>query len=161
MKKKKTKIILQSELKPKKIKIIRNQNEYKDSIHSIQQNLQREIYFYKHAPLKLFELRNIYPHQNKFHIEIHIKDQKQQNDKLIQHLSHFLHQYPLFMDFLNKNMNLKNPLKIQMYYTKELQPILFVQSRGFHFLDFMAFLDDPSISLEEFRFVSKDKKKIF
>lgn len=162
MKKKKTKIIFESELKPKKTKIIlNNPNENQDSIQSIQQNLQREIYFYKHAPLKLFELRNIYPNQNKFHLEIHIKDQKNQNQKLIQHLSHFLHQYPSFLDFMNKNMNLKKPLKMEMYYTKELQPILLIQSRGFHFLDFLAFLDDPTITLEEFRFVSTNEKKIF
>lgn len=58
-------------------------------------------------------------------------------------------------------MNLKKPLKMEMYYTKELQPILLIQSRGFHFLDFLAFLDDPTITLEEFRFVSTNEKKIF
>lgn len=137
--------------------MIQNTNELK----KLRNHIKHEIYFQKHIQGKLINITNIFKVDQKYTIEMHIQDQRNQNHQLLDHFQNYLHEYPLFLDFLDKNYSRKQPFPIQFYFTKDLQPVVFVNKRGFYFLDFLSFLQDPSISLNQFSFESNNNKKIF
>ncbi len=127
----------------------------------IKNRILDEIYFQEHVLGKLFQITNIYKVKGKYHIEMKMKGRKKQDERLINHINHFFHENPIFLDFLNENMNRKIPLDVQMYYNRDFKPILLVNKRGFHFIDFLSYLHNKNIVLNDFTFMSTNPRKIF
>ena len=127
----------------------------------IKNRIMDEIYFQEHVLGKLFQIQNIYKVGGKYHIEMKMKGRKKQDERLLNHINHFFHENPIFLDFLNENMNRKVPLEVQMYYNRDFKPILLVNKRGFHFIDFLSYLHNKNVELNDFTFISTNRRKIF
>jgi hypothetical protein len=146
----------------KKTKKLIKKNEKEEMVYEeIKNRIMDEIYFQEHVLGKLFQITNIYKVSGKYHIEMKMKGRKKQDERLINHIHHFFHENPLFLDFLNNNMNRKVPLEVQFYYTRDFKPILLVNKRGFHFIDFLSYLHNKNIVLNDFTFMSTNPRKIF
>ena len=58
-------------------------------------------------------------------------------------------------------MNRKEPLEVQLYYNRDFKPILLVNKRGFHFIDFLSYLHNKNVVLNDFTFKTNNPRKIF
>ncbi len=142
-------------------KLIKKNDIEERGYEEIKNRIKDEIYFQEHVLGKLFQITNIYKVDRKYHIEMKMKGRKKQDERLLNHIHHFFHENPVFLDFLNENMNRKVPLEVQMYYTRDYKPILLVNKRGFHFIDFLSYLHNKNVVLNDFTFMSTNPRKIF
>lgn len=149
-----------NELKKMKKLIKKNEREER-GYEGIKQRILDEVYFQQHVLGKLFLISNIFKVDNKYHIEMKIKGRKKQDERLLDYIHQYLHENPIFLDFLNENMNRKEPLEVQLYYNRDFKPILLVNKRGFHFIDFLSYLHNKNVVLNDFTFMTNNPRKIF
>ncbi len=141
-------------------KNIKKNNLTDNHLIKIQREILDEIKIQQNTSQKLFVVRNIYPQKNnKFILDIFIQGSKNQNDFLINHVKNIFYQYPVLLDFLNQNFSLNNPLSIEFYYTRDFKPIILVNKRGFHLIDFITLLSKSNrpITPKNLSFTSKNK----
>ena len=149
-----------NELKKTK-KLIKKNDKEEREYEEIKQRILDEVYFQQNVPGKLFIISNIFKINKKYHVEIKIKGRKKQDERLLKYVNHYLHENPLFLDFLNENMNRKEPLEVQIFYNRDFKPILLVNKRGFHFIDFLSYLHNKNVVLNDFTFINTNPRKIF
>ena len=137
--------------------IMKNKNEW----NKMKKDILNELYFKNHIRGNLIEIKNIYKLKNKYHVEFLFKDKSNQNSRLQSYLQRYFQEFPHFSPFLIKNFKRKEPLLIELYFTKDNVPIILVNKRGFNFIDFNAYLNDPSIQLNQFTFTSDNPNKLF
>lgn len=141
-------------------KKIMNDKLTNNNLLRIQKEILDEIKIQQNIFQKLFVVRNIYPQKNnKFILDIFIQGSKNQNDFLINHVKNRFYQYPSLLEFLNQNFSLNKPLSIEFYYTRDFKPIILVNKRGFHFIDFISLLEKSNrpITPQNLSFTSKTK----
>ncbi len=136
-----------------------------ENILKIQKDILKEIKLQQNSLNKLFVIRNIYPQKNnKFILDIYIKNSKNQNDSLINHVKNLFYQYPILLNFINNNFssnNLNKPLSIEFYYTNDFRPIILINKRGFHLIDLITLLEKSTHKLTPKNFTFTSKNKIF
>ncbi len=141
-------------------KIMMNHKLTNNNLLRIKREILDEIKIQQNSFQKLFVVRNIYPQKNnKFILDIFIQGSKNQNDFLINHVKNTFYQYPTLLEFLNQNFSLNKPLSIEFYYTRDFKPIILVNKRGFHLIDFVALLEksNRTITPQNLSFTSKNK----
>ncbi len=135
------------------------------NILKIQKDILEEIQMQQNSLNKLFIIRNIYPQKNnKFILDIYIKNSKNQNDNLINHVKNIFYQYPVLLNFINNNFSsnsINKPLSIEFYYTNDFKPIILVNKRGFHLIDFISLLEKSNHKLSPKNFTFTSKNKLF
>lgn len=148
-------------LKRRTIKELKNNQD----IIKIQKDIKKEMVFQQNSINKLFVIRNIYPQKNnKYILDIYIKNSKNQNEDLINHVKDTFYQHPHLLKFLNENFTLNSnfkPLPIEFYYTKDFKPIILINKRGFHLIDFLSLLEKSNKNLTPHNFTFTSNHKIF
>lgn len=124
-------------------------NSEDKTLKSLKLNIKNEIRLHNKLINKLFVVNNVYVvsdilnkknKNNIYHLELRIESTKNQNNDLLNHVNNLLHRYPNIIKFLFENFKLNNPLSISLYFTKDYKPIILVNKRGFHLVDFNAIL---------------------
>lgn len=123
-------------------------HEDEHDFHKIQKVINRiedENYFMLHAPGKYFNIQNVYPIRGKNHIETRIKNSKNQNDILINHVNELLHSYPKVVSFLRNNFKKEKPMPVGLVFNgRTLSPVIFVNRKSYYLIDFNALLNPGS-----------------
>jgi hypothetical protein len=148
-------------LKRQTIKELKNNQD----IIKIQKDIKKEMVFQQNSINKLFVIRNIYPQKNnKYILDIYIKNSKNQNEDLINHVKDTFYQHSRLLKFLNENFTLNSnfkPLPIEFYYTKDFKPIILINKRGFHLIDFVSLLEKSNKNVTPHNFTFTSNHKIF
>lgn len=148
-------------------------NLTKIQLKNIKSNIKNEVLLQQKLKDKLFVIQNVYPVSNilqnnnnnkkskkEYFLDIKIAGKKNQNEELINYIKKLLYQYPTLIKFLSENFkNQTNPLDISLYFTIDNKPIILVNKRGFHLIDFEALLlhSNRKITPNNFTFTSNSK----
>ncbi len=111
------------------------------------ENVLNNIEIFKRLRHKLYEIENIYKIKNKYFIDIKIKDHNENRD-LKRYIENNIRKHINFMNYVSK-IKENNNIKIEMTYSKDLEPIIFINKKSIYLIDLEAILrNNPNIEVK-------------